>query len=100
MPSISPYQCIKNPFPQFNSINDWMSNGSSEYNALQVEMQRRTGWFGLDGHYTWASNLNNFSDTEYPHDVLSHWSKDNTARRHVGVVNTFINLPFGAAAIT
>ncbi|HEY4049526.1 MAG TPA: TonB-dependent receptor [Acidobacteriaceae bacterium] len=94
-PSLTPYNASKNPWPQFNSINYWFSNGSQKYNALQVEVQRRTGWFGFDGHYTWASNLNNYSDTENPYDVLSHWSKDGTTRRHVAVINTFINLPFG-----
>src|SRR5882757_3044739 len=94
-PSLNPYNASNNPWPQFNSINYWYSNGSQKYNALQVEVQRRTGWFGFDGHYTWASNLNNFSDTENPYDILSHWSKDATTRRHVAVINTFINLPFG-----
>jgi hypothetical protein len=94
-PSLTPYIASNNPWPQFNSINYWFSNGTQKYNSLQVEFQRRTGWFGFDGHYTWASNLNNYSDTENPYDVLSHWSKDNTTRRSVAVVNTYINLPFG-----
>jgi len=94
-PSLTPYNASNNPWPQFNSINYWSSNGGQKYNALQVEVQRRTGWFGFDGHYTWASNLNNFSDTENPYDILSHWSKDATTRRHVAVINTFISLPFG-----
>jgi hypothetical protein len=94
-PSLNAYDASHNPWPQFNSINYWFSNGTQKYNSLQVEVQRRTGWFGFDGHYTWASNLNNYSNTENPYDILSHWSKDGTTRRHVGVINTDINLPFG-----
>jgi hypothetical protein len=94
-PSTNPYTPTNNPWPQYNQINYYFSNGSQKYNSMQVEVQRRTGWFQFDGHYTWASNLNNFSDTENPYDVLSHWSKDATTRRHVGVINTYIDLPFG-----
>ncbi|HWZ51877.1 MAG TPA: carboxypeptidase regulatory-like domain-containing protein [Granulicella sp.] len=94
-PSLTPYNAANNPWPQYNAVYYWFSNGTQKYNALQVEVQRRTGWFGFDGHYTFASNLNNYSDTENPYDILSHWSKDGTTRRHVAVINTFINLPFG-----
>jgi Carboxypeptidase regulatory-like domain len=94
-PSLTPYNAANNPWPQFNSISYWFSNGTQKYNSGQVEVQRRTGWFGFDGHYTWASNLNDYSDTENPYDILSHWSKDGTTRRHVGVIDTYINLPFG-----
>lgn len=94
-PSLNPYNAARNPWPQFNQINYWYSNGTQKYNSLQIEVQRRTGWFGFDGHYTWAHNVNNFSDTENPYDILSHWSEDATTRRNVGVINTYINLPFG-----
>jgi len=94
-PSLTPYNAANNPWPQFNQINYWLSNGTQKYNSMQVELQRRTGWFGFDGHYTWASNLNNYSDTENPYNILTHWSKDATTRRHVGVIDTYITLPFG-----
>ena len=94
-PSPTPFTPSRNPYPQFNSINYWLSNGSTHYNALQVEVQRRRGWFTFDGHYTWANNLYNYGDTENPYDITSHWSHDSTTRRHYAVINTGIELPFG-----
>jgi hypothetical protein len=94
-PGLVQFTPSRNPYPQFNSIKYWLSNGSTRYNALQVEVQRRTGWFTFDGHYTWASNLYNYGDTENPYDITSHWSHDSTTRRHYAVINTGIELPFG-----
>jgi hypothetical protein len=94
-PSTNPYNPVNNPWPQFNQIDYYFSNGSQKYNSMQVEVQRRTSWLQFDAHYTLASNLNNFTNTENPYDVLSHWSKDRVTRRHVGVINTYIDLPFG-----
>jgi hypothetical protein len=83
------------PYPEFNSTNYWFSNGSSRYNALQLEAQRRTGWFTFDAHYTFSNNVNNYANTENPYDILSHWTRDPVTRRHYAVVNTAFELPFG-----
>jgi hypothetical protein len=83
------------PYPEFNTVNYWFSNGSSRYNALQLEAQRRTGAFTFDAHYTFSNNTYNYANTENPYDILSHWSRDPMTRRHYAVVNTAFTLPFG-----
>jgi hypothetical protein len=48
------------PFPQFTSVTESVSNGYSNYNALNVKLQKRFshGYTILLG-YTWASNWDN-----------------------------------------
>ena len=48
------------PFPQFSTITDSVSNGRSDYNALDVKVQKRLsrGLTFLMG-YTWSSNWDN-----------------------------------------
>jgi len=94
-PSLTKYDPSRNPFPQFNQVNQWLSNGSTHYNALQTEVMRRTGWFTFDAHYTWASNLYNYANLENPYNITNQWSHDSTTRRHYAVINSAIELPFG-----
>lgn len=94
-PSLTKFDPSRNPFPQFNAINYWLSDGQTKYNALQAEVQRRTGWFTFDGHYTWSTNLYNYANMENPYNITSHWTHDQTTRRHYGVINTAIDMPFG-----
>lgn len=94
-PSLNKYDPSRNPFPQFNQVNQWLSNGSTHYNALQTEVMRRTGWFTFDAHYTWASNLYNYANLENPYNITSQWSHDSTTQRHYAVLNSAIESPFG-----
>ena len=48
------------PFPQFTSITDSVSNGSSNYNALDIKVQKRFNQgLTLLTAFTWASNWDN-----------------------------------------
>ncbi len=48
------------PFPQYQGITDSVSNGRSDYNALDVKVQKRfSRGLTLLASYTWSSNWDN-----------------------------------------
>ena len=48
------------PFPQFTNISESVSNGRSDFNALDVKVQKRfTRGITLLAAYTWSSNWDN-----------------------------------------
>ncbi len=57
--TVSRYQLLR-PFPAFTTISDLVSEGKSEYNALDVKVQKRFDR-GLTvlAAYTWSSNWDN-----------------------------------------
>ena len=57
--TVSRYQTLL-PFPQYQAITDSVSNGRSDYNALDVKVQKRfTRGITLLAAYTWSSNWDN-----------------------------------------
>ena len=57
--TVNRYQALL-PFPQFTAITDSVSNGRSDYNALDIKVQKRFGkGLTLLAGYTWSSNWDN-----------------------------------------
>jgi Carboxypeptidase regulatory-like domain/TonB dependent receptor len=84
--------CTRLPF----SLGNYYGNDAgSNYNSLQLKVEKRFSQ-GLQflAHYTF-SHANNFNDTYYAvnHDVA--WGPVDFNRNHVFVVNTVYELPFG-----
>ncbi|HEV2704709.1 MAG TPA: TonB-dependent receptor [Pyrinomonadaceae bacterium] len=102
------------PFPQYNRINNILeSQGRSDYNALQLKLERRFAQgvqFGVA--YTFSKLLTNASEDLFggsggvggaantgvlqnPFDISSQRSLSPTNPAHVLVVNYLVELPFG-----
>jgi len=94
-PSLIPFSPDRRPYPQFVGGSFVREDGASNYNALQLEANKRMGQFTFNGHYTWASNLHNYLNTQNPYDVTSHWSNDNFMQKHRAVITSQWDLPFG-----
>lgn len=57
--TVSAYQTLL-PFPQFQGITDSLSVGRSDYNALEIKVQKRfTRGLTVLSAYTWSSNWDN-----------------------------------------
>ena len=94
-PSLTPFATDRRPFSQFVNASVLRNDGSSNYNSMQLQAKRRVGAIVFDAHYTLASNLHNWLNTENPFDVTSHWSNDSFIARHRAVITTQIELPWG-----
>jgi hypothetical protein len=46
-------------FPQFSSVLYGNNDGRSEYNSLQVRLQRQFGAFRVTANYTWSKSIDN-----------------------------------------
>ena len=94
-PGLTPFTAARRPFSQFINTNLVRNDGSSNYNSLQLQAKKRAGIITFDAHYTMASNLHNWLNTQNPYDVTGHWSNDNFIARHRAVFTTQTELPFG-----
>jgi hypothetical protein len=96
------------PFPQYNRIRTLLeSRGESDYNSLQVKLERRFAQgiqFGAS--YTLAKLVTNASEDLFggglqsgilqnPFDISSLKTDSPTLPRHVFVTNFLVELPFG-----
>ena len=70
------------------------SNGRTNYDAFQVEAQRKVGSLTFDAHYTWAHAMSNFLNLEDPYAPL-FWNQDDVTPRHRFVMQLGYQLPFG-----
>jgi hypothetical protein len=60
-------QALK-PFPQYTGLSDpWNDVGNSDYNALQISLNRRTS-HGMTfmANFTWSKELDNLAGVRYP----------------------------------
>lgn len=71
------------------------NNASNNFNALEAKVERRFSK-GLQvlAHYTWSKALN-FSDDYFPIDPRVNYGVDDNNRRHVFLISTLYELPFG-----
>jgi hypothetical protein len=92
-PSFTPFVQSRRPYAQYVTGTLVQEDGASNYNAFQVEVQRKMGVFEFDAHYTLQSGMSNFLNLENPYDHL-FWNRDSLAR-HKFVVTTMSSLPFG-----
>jgi Carboxypeptidase regulatory-like domain/TonB dependent receptor len=94
-PSTVPFTASRRPYSQFVSTTLLHFNGSSTYNALQLEAKRRVSALTFSGSYSYTESLANYLDTENPYNVLGHWANDGQTRRNYGSANMVWALPFG-----
>jgi hypothetical protein len=86
----------------------WFSRGTSNYNALQVDANRRfSHGFSLRGVYTWSKSLDDGDSlnataapnapglVSNPFDLHADYGLATYDVRHIGVINTIYDLPFG-----
>jgi hypothetical protein len=96
------------PFPQYNRINNLLeSQGTSDYNALQLKLDRRFAQgFQFGVSYTFSKLLTDAAEDLFggspiggvlqnPFDRSSLRSVSSNNPRHVIVFNYLIELPFG-----
>jgi hypothetical protein len=93
-PSLIPFTPDRRPFPQFVNASYFRSNGSQKFNAMTFEVQRKVGQLTFDGHWTWASNYNNFQNLENPYARLVY-ERDQWTPRHRVVLNAVWEVPVG-----
>jgi len=86
----------------------WVSEGTSTYNALQLDLNRRfNGGLSLRGVYTWSKAMddgdslnataasNAVALLSNPYDKSADWGPATYDVRHAGAVNVMYALPFG-----
>jgi hypothetical protein len=94
-PSTVAFTANLRPYPQFVTTTLLRFNGSSKYNALQLEAKRRVSQLTFSGSYSYTESLANYLDTENPYNVLGHWANDGQTRRNYATANMVWGLPFG-----
>jgi outer membrane receptor protein involved in Fe transport len=78
-----------------DSLNYLGNNASSNYNALQVKVDKRfTHGLQFLAHYTY-SHANNYDSTYYPDNPHIAYGPVDFSRNHVFVANVVYELPFG-----
>ena len=95
--------------PNLANTTTWLSEGLGSYNALQVDVSRRfSQGFQIRGAYTWSKSLDDGTALNssvganapgfvmYPANPKLDWSPANTDARHIVVINSTYELPFGA----
>jgi hypothetical protein len=103
---IKTYQTLL-PFPQFQGISDSLSNGRSDYNALDVKVQKQfQHGFTLLAAYSWASNWDNLWGSSSTLNPGNNGPQDayNLSKEYARAINDIPNrasiagtyeLPFG-----
>jgi hypothetical protein len=88
-----------NKFGWTQQINYYGSDGSDNYNSLQVVTEKRfTRGYQILSHYTWSKGLNYDSDY-YAIDPRLNYGPSNTDRKHVFVLTNLFELPLGRGKI-
>lgn len=94
--------------PALANTTSWVSQGSSSYNALEVDLRRSfVQGFQLRANNTYARNLDDGSAwntsvsantpafVEYPNNPGLDWGPAATDIRHLAAINGSYDLPFG-----
>jgi len=94
--------------PALANTTSWVSQGSSSYNALEVDLRRAfANGFQLRANYTYARNLDDGSAwntsvsantpafVEYPNNPGLDWGAAATDIRNLAAINASYELPFG-----
>jgi hypothetical protein len=93
--STTAFTNARRPWPQFNTVTAYRNDGSWHRQALQFEVQKRTGIITLDSNFTWANNMENYYNTENPYNVTNQWQRDGNERRLYFSNMATLELPFG-----
>jgi len=71
------------------------NNSSNNFNALEAKVEKRfSEGLQILSHYTW-SKAHNFSDDYFAIDPRVNYGVDDNNRRHVFLISTLYELPFG-----
>jgi hypothetical protein len=94
--------------PALANTTSWVSQGSSSYNALEVDLRRSlANGLAFRANYTFARNLDDGSAwntsvsantpafVEYPNNPGLDWGPAATDVRHLAAINAGYDLPFG-----
>lgn len=97
-----------NPSPLLTNTWTWFSLGTSNYNALQIDVNRRFSQdFSVRGVYTWSKALDDGDSLNQttannapglvsnPFDLHADWGPATYDARHLGVINAIYDLPIG-----
>jgi hypothetical protein len=87
------------PYPGFDAINDQITQFMSNYNGLQVALQKRIGANSLlNLNYTWSKAMTNaFNDTspaQNTYDLAAEYGPARYDRTHIFNANFVYDLPF------
>ncbi|MGB8325525.1 MAG: carboxypeptidase regulatory-like domain-containing protein [Candidatus Acidiferrum sp.] len=87
---------LRRNYPQYPLDLTWFGNdASSNYNALQVKLEKRfSSGLQLLAHYTY-SHANAFDSNYYSVDPRYAYGPDPFNRNHLLVINSVYELPFG-----
>jgi hypothetical protein len=102
------YPNTTKPNPALANTTSWVSQGSSSYNALEVDLRRSlTNGLSFRANYTYARNLDDGSAwntsvsantpafVSYPNNPGLDWGPAATDLRHLAALNASYDLPFG-----
>ena len=102
------YPAITKPNPALANTTSWVSQGSSSYNGLEVDLRHTlTRGVAFRGNYTYSKNLDDGSAwntsvsantpafVSYPNNPALDWGPAATDVRHIGQLNASYDLPFG-----
>jgi outer membrane receptor protein involved in Fe transport len=90
------------PYPDFHTINLFEQAGSSNYNALQVQVDRRfSRGFGFLSSYTWGHAIDDRpgqggGPTQDYYNMRADRGDSDFDVRHTWTVSGMLDLPFGA----
>src|SRR5581483_7026822 len=102
-PSLIPFTQSRRPYPQFQTINYYRSNGEGRFNAMTFEVVRKVGQVTFDSHWTLASSYNNYDNVagssnpinlENPYGPL-RMARDPFTPRQRAVLNVVWQIPVG-----
>ena len=87
------------PYKGFDAINTFSTVFTSNYNSLQVQVQRQfTGNSLITANYTWSKNLttasNDFRAPQYTYDIAAEYGPADFDRRHIFTGSYVYFLPF------
>ncbi len=104
------YPTTKRANPALANTTSWVSTGSANYNALQVDLRRAYGnGLQLRVNYTYSKNLDDGSAwntsvsantpayVSYPGNPALDYGPAATDVRHLAAINAIYDLPFGAS---
>ena len=97
-----------NPSPILTNTWTWFALGTSSYNALQVDVNRRfSRGFSVRGVYTWSKALDDGDSLNQttannapglvsnPYNLRADWGPATYDVRNLGVINAIYDLPIG-----
>jgi len=102
------YPTTTKPNPALANTTSWVSQGSSSYNALEVDVRRSlSNGLAFRANYTYSRNLDDGSAwntsvsantpafVEYPNNPALDWGPAATDIRNLASINASYDLPFG-----